>query len=206
MGRARCFPPSAAQRPAVGARSRHLTSPTPNGGRHREPGASATLACSVSWPESVLRHCRACLTGLRRRERRSPAGAGLSPHQATELSHYPRRLRPPHGPILVRNRWAFGRAMSRVSPCMESLSRSPHLHLTVPCANQTAVTGHGGLAETQAPGAVTETRPGTQAQASAPKCTDGVHSPRLYAGLAEGTSHPTTRWCPGDAPGLRGPS
>ena len=62
--------------------------------------------------------------------------------------------------VIARNRWAFGRAMSRVSPCMESLGRSLHLYLTVPRPSGAAVTGRGGLAETQASGAVTETAAG----------------------------------------------
>ena len=49
--------------------------------------------------------------------------------------------------------------MSRVSPCMEPESQAIHLCLTVPCSNWANVTGRGGLAETQAPGTATETRP-----------------------------------------------
>ena len=65
---------------------------------------------------------------------RGTSGGGLSPNQASELTPFPWVLEGPLTALVTaRNRWAFGRAMSRVSPCMESLGRSLHLYLTVPC-------------------------------------------------------------------------
>ena len=144
------------------ARSRRLAAPECRKAPRTGPRLSASQPSSRvtptarSWgptPAAALRSSTRCgNAGLKR-----GGGQAQPSHRASPSS---RRSRPPYSSDLVRNRVG-----SRTEPCpgcppaRRRTGVPPAPHRTMFAKLWTAVTGCGGLAATQPPGAVTEIRP-----------------------------------------------